>query len=44
MPAWSQAQGGPLSDEQIRQLMVVITQDYWDLVKAEVDVEDVRTT
>jgi plastocyanin/mono/diheme cytochrome c family protein len=43
MPAWAQSQGGPLSDEQIRQLMVVITQDYWDLVKEEVDVEDFRT-
>lgn len=43
MPAWSQDQGGPLSDEQIRQLMIVITQDYWELVKHEVDFEDERT-
>lgn len=43
MPAWSQEQGGPLSDEQIRQLMTVITQDYWELVKDEVDLEDERT-
>jgi hypothetical protein len=40
MPPWSQAQGGPLSDEQIRQLVVLITQSRWDLVKHEVDIED----
>lgn len=40
MPAWSQVQGGPLSDEQIRQLMVLITENRWDLVAEEVDVED----
>ncbi|HLF71123.1 MAG TPA: hypothetical protein VI759_03090 [Dehalococcoidia bacterium] len=40
MPIWGQSQGGTLSDEQIRQLMVLITQDRWDLVKEEVDVED----
>ena len=40
MPAWAQGQGGPLSDEQIRQLMIVITQGRWDLVEEEVDVED----
>jgi mono/diheme cytochrome c family protein len=43
MPAWAQIHGGPLSDEQIRQLMVVITQDYWEMVKHEVDIEDLRT-
>ena len=40
MPAWSQAQGGPLSDEQIRQLMVLITTGRWDLVEEEVNRED----
>jgi plastocyanin len=40
MPAWAQTQGGPLSDEQIRQLMVLITTGSWELVKEEVDVED----
>lgn len=40
MPIWGQSQGGTLSEEQIRQLMVLITQDRWDLVKEEVDVED----
>ena len=40
MPAWAQTQGGPLSDEQIRQLTVMITTGRWDLVKEEVDIED----
>ena len=40
MPPWAQTQGGPLSDEQIRQLMVLITTGRWDLVKEEVDLED----
>lgn len=43
MPAWSQEHGGPLSDEQIRQLLVLISNDYWDLVEHEVDIEDKRT-
>jgi hypothetical protein len=40
MPAWAQEHGGPLSDEQIRQLMILITQERWDLVKHHVDEED----
>jgi plastocyanin len=40
MPAWAQSQGGSLSDEQIRQLMTLITQDRWELVKHHVDVTD----
>jgi plastocyanin/mono/diheme cytochrome c family protein len=44
MPAWGNSQGGPLSDEQIRQLMTVITENRWDLVKAEDDVEDKLAT
>ena len=40
MPPWGQSQGGPISDEQIRQLMVLITTGRWDLVQHEVDVED----
>lgn len=40
MPPWAQSQGGPLSDEQVRQLMTLITQGRWDLVKEEVDIED----
>ena len=44
MPPWAQTQGGPLSDEQVRQLMTLITLSRWDLVKEEVDVEDLRAT
>ncbi|HLF78101.1 MAG TPA: hypothetical protein VJB57_11505 [Dehalococcoidia bacterium] len=40
MPAWAQSQNGPLSDEQIRQLMTLITHARWDLVKEEIDIED----
>jgi plastocyanin/mono/diheme cytochrome c family protein len=40
MPAWAQDQGGPLSDEQIRQLMVLITTARWDLVAHHNDIED----
>jgi plastocyanin/mono/diheme cytochrome c family protein len=44
MPPWSQDHGGPLSDEQIRQLMTLITQARWDLVQAEVNKEDLLAT
>ncbi len=40
MQPWGQVHGGPLSDEQVRQLTVLITEGRWDLVKDEVDVED----
>jgi plastocyanin len=40
MPPWAQTQNGPLSDEQIRQLMTLITTGRWDFVAEEVDVED----
>lgn len=40
MQPWAQTQGGTLSNEQIRQLMVLITQARWDLVKHHVDEED----
>jgi plastocyanin len=40
MPAWGESQGGPLSDEQIRQLMTLITQARWDLVAKEVAIDD----
>jgi len=40
MPAWSAEQGGPLSDEQIRQLMTLIMLGRWDLVEEENDVID----
>jgi plastocyanin len=44
MPPWAQSQGGPLSDEQIRQLMVLITEARWDLVEEEINLEDLLTT
>ena len=40
MPIWAQSQGGPLSDEQLRQLTVLITENWWELVAHEVDIED----
>lgn len=40
MPAWSAEHGGPLSDEQIRQLRLLIMQGRWDLVQDEIDLED----
>jgi plastocyanin len=40
MPAWSTEHGGPLSDEQIRQLRVLIMEGRWDLVEHEIDIED----
>jgi plastocyanin len=44
MPAWSQKYGGPLSDEQVRQLQTLIMAGRWDLVAEEVDLEDRITT
>jgi plastocyanin len=44
MPAWAQDQGGPLSDEQIQQLIVLITTARWDLVEHEIAIEDVITS
>ena len=41
MPAWAQEHGGPLSDEQIRQLTVLISTARWDLVEHEIAIEDV---
>jgi len=40
MPPWAQVNGGPLSQEQVRQLMTLITTARWDLVEEEVQVED----
>jgi plastocyanin len=40
MPAWGVENGGPLSDEQIRQLTLLIMQGRWDLVEHEIDLED----
>jgi len=44
MPAWAQTQGGPLSEEQIRQLMTLITTGRWELVKEDVDKIDLLKT
>jgi plastocyanin len=41
MPAWAAEHGGPLSEEQIRQLTLLIMQGRWDLVAHEIDIEDV---
>jgi plastocyanin len=41
MPSWAQSQGGPLSDEQIRQLTVLITTGRWSIVEEEVNREDI---
>jgi plastocyanin len=41
MPAWAQDQGGPLSEEQIQQLIILITTARWDLVEHEIAIEDV---
>jgi len=32
MPAWSQTQGGPLSDYEISQLVTLMQNDWWDFV------------
>jgi len=40
MPAWAAEHGGPLSEEQIRQLTLLIMQGRWDLVAHEIDIED----
>jgi len=44
MPTWGQSQGGPLSDEQIRQLMTVITTGSWDVVEHEDELHDKLAT
>ncbi len=44
MPTWGQSQGGPLSDEQIRQLAVLITLGRWDAAQEHADELDAETT
>src|SRR3990170_6043734 len=47
MPTWGDSQGGPLNDEQIRQLTVLITTGGWDLVEefaAEIDATQIHLT
>jgi mono/diheme cytochrome c family protein/plastocyanin len=40
MPAWAQSQGGTLSDEQIQQLVTLITLDRWDLVEEQINLPE----
>ncbi len=40
MPTWGASQGGTLSDEQIRQLVVLISEGHWDVAQAEADRTD----
>ncbi|MGH3523040.1 MAG: c-type cytochrome, partial [Mycobacterium sp.] len=40
MPTWGASQGGTLSDEQIRQLVVLITEGHWDLAQEVADATD----
>jgi mono/diheme cytochrome c family protein len=44
MPTWGVNNGGTLSDEQIRQLAVLITEGRWDLVEEHSDNTDAMTT
>jgi mono/diheme cytochrome c family protein len=44
MPTWGASQGGTLSDEQIRQLVVLITEGHWDLAQEHADQTDATTT
>ena len=47
MPVWGDSQGGPLNDEQIRQLTVLITTGRWDLAgefAAELDATGIHLT
>jgi uncharacterized cupredoxin-like copper-binding protein/mono/diheme cytochrome c family protein len=44
MPTWGASQGGTLSDEQIRQLVVLITEGHWDLTQEHADETDAMAT
>lgn len=44
MPTWGQLQGGTLNEEQIRQLAILITKDYFDLAQEHADEVDAATT
>jgi mono/diheme cytochrome c family protein/uncharacterized cupredoxin-like copper-binding protein len=44
MPTWGASQGGTLSDEQIRQLVVLITEGHWDLAQEHADETDAMAT
>ena len=44
MPTWGESQGGTLSDEQIRQLVVLITEGHWELAQEHADDLDAIAT
>jgi len=44
MPTWGESQGGTLSNEQIRQLVVLITEGRWDLAQEHADETDAMAT
>jgi len=44
MPTWGRSQGGTLSEEQIRQLAVLITTARWDLAEEHADELDAEAT
>ena len=44
MAPWGESQGGKFSDEQIRQLVVLITEGRWDLAQAHADEIDAEAT
>ena len=44
MPTWGRSQGGTLSDEQIRQLAVLITTGSWDVAAEHADELDAEAT
>ncbi len=44
MPTWGESQGGILSDEQLRQLAVLITEGRWDLAQEHADEVDAAAT
>jgi cytochrome c oxidase subunit 2 len=43
MPVWAQRFGGSLSDTQINQIVTMITEGRWDLVKKEAAIHDAAT-
>ena len=44
MPAWAESQGGTLSDEQVRQLAVLITEGDWEAAQEHADELDAVAT
>lgn len=44
MPMWGESQGGILSEEQVRQLAILITEGRWDLAQEHADEVDAEAT